>query len=145
MDFCVDSNVLIYIANELSPFHESTSETVLEISSRDDNLVVFPQNLIEFWAVATRPVASNGIGMTILRVEYEITEIMNTFSILAETPAIYPEWRSLVSAYNVSGKNVHDARIVAQMNVHGIVNLLTFNVKDFSRYANIEAIDPANV
>lgn len=145
MDFCVDSNILIYIVNDLSPFHINTSKAILAISSRGDKLMVFPQNLVEFWAVATRPIAANGLGMTIAQTEHEIENFKNTFSILAEAPAIYPEWERLVVAHSVSGKNVHDTRIVAQMNVHGIVNLLTFNTKDFSRYTNINSVDPASV
>lgn len=43
---------------------------------------------------------------------------------------------------SVTGKQVHDARIVAAMNVHQITKLLTFNTKDFKRFQNIELIDP---
>jgi predicted nucleic acid-binding protein len=52
------------------------------------------------------------------------------------------EWRRIVVAYQVSGKSSHDARLVAAMNVHGITQVLTFNVKDFARYPGIQAIHP---
>jgi predicted nucleic acid-binding protein len=48
-----------------------------------------------------------------------------------------------VKAYRVSGKNTHDARLVAAMHVHGIESILTFNGNDFGRYTGITAIDPA--
>ena len=133
MDICSDTNILIYIANDDSPFHESTSAAIAKILARGDDLFVFPQNLIEFWVVATRPLASNGLGLTVSEAEFELNEIKDTFLVLDETSDIYPEWERLVVAHKVSGKNVHDTRIVAQMNVHGIVNFLTFNTKDFSR------------
>lgn len=42
--------------------------------------------------------------------------------------------------HGVSGKNTHDARIVAAMNVHGVVNLLTFNRDDFKRYSGMSCL-----
>jgi hypothetical protein len=41
------------------------------------------------------------------------------------------------SCGGVSGIQVHDARMVAAMRVHGIANLLTLNAKDFRRYGGI--------
>ena len=42
----------------------------------------------------------------------------------------------------VSGVQVHDARLVAAMRVHGLDRLLTLNVADFSRYPGIVAVHP---
>jgi predicted nucleic acid-binding protein len=44
--------------------------------------------------------------------------------------------------YRVSGVQVHDARLVAAMHIHGVKRILTFNTKDFARYDRIEAIHP---
>jgi hypothetical protein len=46
---------------------------------------------------------------------------------------------------SVSGKKVHDARLVATMNVHHVSRILTFNADDFSRYPGLTAIDPSNM
>lgn len=108
-------------------------------------MVVFPQNLIEFWAVATRPVLSNGLGFTAAQVVAEIAQIRSIFRLIPETSQIYPEWQRLVTAHNVAGKNVHDTRIAAQMLVHGIESILTFNTKDFKRFANITVLDPSGI
>ena len=53
----------------------------------------------------------------------------------------------LVVTYDVSGVQVHDARLVALMIVHGVTHVLTFNTRDFARYAGegIVAVDPTNV
>ncbi len=145
MLICADSNILVYLANDHSPFHLTTVRAIPKLISRGDSLVVFPQNLIEFWAVATRPLSSNGLGLSVAQAESEIDNARQTFSLLSESPAVYPEWLRLVTTHKVSGKNVHDARIAAQMNVHLIPNILTFNTRDFSRYTNINAVDPNNV
>jgi predicted nucleic acid-binding protein len=63
-------------------------------------------------------------------------------TLLPDVPAIYPEWRRLVVTHSVSGVQVHDAHIVAAMNVYGIRSLLTFNGPDFIRYPEIHVIHP---
>lgn len=71
-------------------------------------------------------------------------DILIAFQVLADSPGLFPEWRSLVRAHAVSGKPTHDARLVAAMKVHGLTHLLTFNVADFTRYP-ITVLDPATV
>jgi predicted nucleic acid-binding protein len=66
-------------------------------------------------------------------------------TILPDTPAIFTEWRSLVVTYRVSGKKVHDARIVAAMHVRGLHRILTFNTDDFIRYKDLEVVHPQTV
>jgi predicted nucleic acid-binding protein len=47
--------------------------------------------------------------------------------------------------HQITGKNAHDARIVAAMSVHGIDRLLTFNKPDFQRYHGIRVVSPHDV
>ena len=49
--------------------------------------------------------------------------------------------------HDVSGVQVHDARLVASMIAHNVTRILTFNVTDFERYADegIEVVNPAAV
>ncbi|WP_246605349.1 type II toxin-antitoxin system VapC family toxin [Sphaerospermopsis torques-reginae] len=62
-----------------------------------------------------------------------------------DIPQIFTEWESLVIQYQVMGKQVHDARLVAAMLAHNITHLLTFNVDDFRRFSDIVVVDPRNV
>jgi predicted nucleic acid-binding protein len=48
----------------------------------------------------------------------------------------------LVLDQRVSGIHVHDARIAAAMVVHGVTNILTFDLDDFSRYPQILVLHP---
>ena len=75
----------------------------------------------------------------------ELTSINQLFPFLPDTPAIYPEWERLVVQHLVLGKNGHDARYVAAMNIHGITHLLTDNKDDFKRFTNITAFSTADV
>jgi predicted nucleic acid-binding protein len=99
--------------------------------------------LYEFWAVATRPIASNGLGLAVTEAEAEISRLERLYPLFQDSPAIYPEWRRLVALHQVMGKNAHDARLVAAMAVHGITHLLTFNSGDFTRYPGIVVLEPA--
>jgi predicted nucleic acid-binding protein len=65
--------------------------------------------------------------------------------LLPDSLATFQEWRRLVVAHSVKGVEVHDAKLVASMNVHGVTHLLTFNVSDFKRYPGIVAVSPADV
>ena len=95
--------------------------------------------------MATRPANENGLGMTAGVAAAELAAFQRLFPLLPETPSVFEEWQRLVAAHQVSGKNTHDAHIVAAMIVHGITGILTFNTQDFARYANISALHPANV
>jgi hypothetical protein len=53
--------------------------------------------------------------------------------------------RRLLVNYGVSGVQVHDAHLVAAMLVHGVKTILTFNTKDFARFAGIEAVHPEKI
>jgi hypothetical protein len=96
--------------------------------------------------VATRPAGQeNGLGMTCDAAMTELAVLKGLFLMLPEPAGVFYEWERLVTTYRVSGKNVHDARIVALMNLHGLTRILTFNVADFARYPTIEAIHPQSL
>ena len=75
----------------------------------------------------------------------ELSRVQPLFPLLTDTPAIFAEWQRLVTAHGVMGRNAHDARLVAAMNVHGLTHLLTFNTGHFTRYPGITALNPAVV
>jgi predicted nucleic acid-binding protein len=110
-----------------------------------DELILMPQNLYEFWVVATRPADKNGYGLTPTATAAELVKLRAQFTILDDIPDILPEWERLVVAHSVLGKNAHDARLVAAMLVHGVTHLLTFNDGDFRRFPGITVLTPATV
>jgi predicted nucleic acid-binding protein len=103
---------------------------------------VTAQNLIEFRSVATRPLNANGLGCAPAQAAAIAEEIESLFSFLPDTPAVYPQWRSLVDRYAVCGKEVHDARLVAVMLVNGITHLLTLDPGHFRRFSEITVAAP---
>ena len=145
MRYLADTNILLRGAEPAHPMHSDAEEAVKRLLAQGEEVCVFPQNLMEFWSVATRAADKNGLGFTPKQTETEVIRIESIFMVIADTAAIYPEWKRLVISYSILGKQVHDARIVAAMNVHGIKNLLTFNADDFKRFSGITVVDPRTV
>ncbi len=87
----------------------------------------------------------NGLGLSIAQADSHLKRLERFFTFLPDTEEVYRNWRELVVNHSVSGVKVHDAKIVAAMKAHNIQNLLTFNAKDFKRYADIKAVEPKDV
>jgi len=121
------------------------SRAVSMLFDRGDELHVIGQNLIEFWAVATRAIIENGLGLTITEAALELEKLKTTFTVLPDSADVLPLWEELVIKHQVRGKQSHDARLVAAMKVYNLTHLLTFNTTDFKRYDGIIVVDPAFV
>jgi predicted nucleic acid-binding protein len=145
MSYLVDTNVLARSIEANHPMHEDAARGVESLLNHGEIVCVLPQNLIEFWNVCTRPADKNGLGQTPEIASQHITRFEQTFVLLPDTPAIFHEWKRLVSNHAVSGVQVHDARIVAAMKVHGVDHLITFNGSDFRRYQGISILDPREI
>ncbi len=141
----MDTNLLIRMLQPHHSLHLIASDAIATLRSDNRRLYLVPQNLIEFWTVATRPINANGLGFSTAAARTEIERLERFFTVLPETPAIYSAWKRLVFDYQVSGKPTYDARLVAAMQVHGITSILTFNPSDFRRYAGIEVVAPAEI
>jgi predicted nucleic acid-binding protein len=133
------------MADEEAPQHLLAGEAVSILLARGNEVYVTAQNLIEFWAVATRPREANGFGWSTEQTASEIEQIRNRFPLLADTPEIVTRWLTLVTDHDIKGKKVHDARLVAVMQVHDVTQLLTFNTDDFKGYPNITLLHPRNI
>jgi predicted nucleic acid-binding protein len=142
MPFLVDTNVLLRSIDPAHPMNAIADHTLRTLRGQEEQLYIVPQNLIEFWNVYTRPLERNGLGRTPEEAESEVTQLKAFFPLLLDTPAIYPTWERLVSTYAVRGVNVHDARLVAAMVVHGLTHIVTFNAPDFARYSEITVVVP---
>jgi predicted nucleic acid-binding protein len=140
----VDTNVLLRSVESGHAMQAAACQALRQLTIAGAVLAIAPQNLIEFWAVATRPVAANGLGLTPAQAAAEVANFKAAFLLLPETPAVVPEWERIAALHGVCGKQVHDARLVAAMKVHGIGRILTFNGGDFSRYAAGEGIAPVD-
>ena len=142
MSYLLDTNVAWRRIRKNDPRHADVKSAIDALAQAGEQVFITAQNLVEFRAVATRPESANGLGFTSAEAITAASEIEALFDLLPETPAIYPQWRTLVGQYGVCGKQVHDTRLVAVMLVHGVTHLLTLNGADFRRFSGIAVIEP---
>jgi predicted nucleic acid-binding protein len=145
MHCLLDTNVLLRGLDRNHSMYRVVRRAMIVLRRQDNRLFLTSQNMIEFWVVATRPVDSNGLGMSVQWAAAQLVRMKRFFSILPDAPEAFAEWERLVIRQQVSGKKAHDARLVASMNVHGITHILTFNGDDFSRYPEITVIQPQSL
>lgn len=143
--YLLDTNILLRSSDPSSPLQGLADLSVTRLFGRNDQLYITSQNIIEFWVVATRPAQVNGLGWSVEKTRTEIEQILSQFPLLEETSEIFPYWLNLVTTYELQGKRVHDARLVAVMLTYGITHLLTFNPDDFRRINEIIVVDPRSI
>lgn len=137
-----DTNILLRLVKRDHPEYPVVRGAIDGLWHKGIKLGYTMQNMAEFWNASTRPLERNGFGLTIEETERNVEDLERAFIFLADTEAVYREWRSLVVRHKVSGAQVHDARLAAAMHVHGIARILTFNGADFRRFEDIQAIHP---
>lgn len=142
MNILLDTNILLRSCNPTASQHVEAARAVLSLLATGEILCLASQNLVKFWAVATRPLEANGLGWDTKKTHSQIAQFLEQFLLLDDSPAVFVHWLSLVTSHDVKGKNVHDTRLVAVMMTHGITHLLTFNTDDFRRFPNITLIHP---
>jgi predicted nucleic acid-binding protein len=143
MAYLVDTGILLRLLDRNDPQHPRIREALRMLKGRDERLITTSQNIAEFWNVSTRPAtARGGYGLSCTETAQRTRILERLFTMAYETPATYLQWRELVVARGVMGVQVHDARLVAIMQVHGIKHILTLNVADFSRYSELVATTP---
>ena len=146
----LDTCVLARLPDTSSPDRPRARSAVAKLLRGDLEMVIVPQNIYEFWAVATRKRGAvavggqNGLSMPLEMAALWIRRFQNLCRVLPEVPEILPLWQSLVISQKVGGFKAHDLRLVAAMQAHGIGKLLTFNAKHF-KGMGIEVIDPGDL
>lgn len=149
MSVLLDTNILGRLANLTDPDHVVAENVVKELHREGEVLYITPQNLIEFRSFATRPLSSNGLGMSASKVEAVTADFESEYPLLPDTPDVFPAWKAIVLSLGVNGKQVHDARLIAVCQVHQVSHLLTFNVAHFTRLAAaappLAVLDPRTI
>ena len=134
----IDTNILVYLANEYSSFHLGATEMFKEIAGKCE-LWISRQVLREYAVVMTRP----GIVEKPLSSQDVVSDIEkweSIFLIADETEETTRTLVQLIKSYDIKGKKVHDANIVATMIGNSIQTLFTLNADDFRRFIEIELV-----
>lgn len=146
MLYLADTGILLRFVSPSDPNHVLVLNALSSLLRSGAKVCYTSQNLGEFWNVCTRPTtARGGFGLSIEETNQRAQIIEHHFTYLPDGEAVHIQWRHLIVNYGVSGVQVHDARLVAAMLVHGLTHILTFNTDDFKRYREIAAVHPAAI
>jgi len=145
MSVLVDTNVLLRSAQPSHHLNPQATYAVSNLLRQNETVCFCPQNIAEFWNVATRPANPNALGYSIVEVLKEVANIEALLTLVPDGPGIYTEWKRIVRDHQVRGVKVYDARFVAVAMVHGIGSILTFNSADFKRFSGINALHPTSL
>lgn len=143
--YFIDTNILLRVSDSTSAMHQMAETAVEELLNQGHSLCITSQILIEFWAVATRPLNVNGLGWSVEKTRTEVEQLLEQFPLLEETEQIFSEWLNYVTTTKIIGKRTHDARLIAVMLVHGVTHILTFNVDDFKNTSGIVIVHPQEI
>ena len=121
----VDTNILLRMTRRSDPQHKVVDTALARLAGQGSTLHYTHQNIAELWNTMTRPINRNGLGLAIADAEREVQVVEAGMSLLADSQEVYREWRKIVVQYNISGVQVHDARLAAAMYVHSVGNILS--------------------
>ena len=141
----LDTNIVLRLYKTDLPMHIVVRQAIPILKELNYEICIVPQNIYEFWAVASRPIEANGLNWDNQLINAEIDFLVNRFCLLIESSNVYMNWLKLVTKYDIKGKKAHDTRLVASMLANGISKVLTFNTVDFKIYSEIEAINPMDI
>lgn len=131
----LDTNVLIAATDQGRPEHTRALSALTDWPAAGTALYSTGQVLREYLSVATRPVGANGLGLAQSDALTNVRILGGRLSLLAETEKVHERLLMLLDSTPGTGKQVHDANVVATMLAHGIETIVTINTGDFARYS----------
>ncbi|HQU46659.1 MAG TPA: hypothetical protein PK867_27885, partial [Pirellulales bacterium] len=101
MSILLDTNILTRSSEPQHPMHQIAVDAVAALLQQGEDVFLVPQNFYEYWSVATRPVAQNGLGLTPSQAAAEVARFSADFSVLDDLPAVLQLWQHLVDQHQV--------------------------------------------
>ena len=138
----VDTNILVYAHREDAPFHQAAFRRVAELAEAPAIWSIPWPCLHEFLAVVTHA----RIYAPPTPLEHALDQVdawleSPSLRLLAESPAHWPTLRTMIADARVTGVQVHDARIAALCQQHGVRELWSAD-RDFGRFAELAVVNP---
>jgi len=136
----IDTNLLIYATSDESPFQNRSVELINRLIKDGIPCVISPQIIREYLVVFTRGLSPTDPARAAAL--SNIHKFLEAFILLEENQQTVARLSAIVADGKAGGKQIHDANIVAVMQVHGVKRLVTHNLDDFKAYAQwIDILD----
>jgi predicted nucleic acid-binding protein len=140
----LDTNILVYATDNLSPFHASRLERRERGRKEERALGVTPQGRLEFYAVVidSRRVSQSLDSADAIK-EIRLCRLDPGVKKIFQTPAVVQRAVALREKYNISRQGVCDALIVATTLSNDGERIYTCDVNHFSRCEAVKVLHPA--
>lgn len=132
----LDTNILVYLSDEESIFHKEVLKQ-FETLQRKYELWISRQVLREYAVVITRASVSEFLTDDLLD---DLNKWGSFFHVADETEEVTEALKKLIKKYELKGKRIHDANIVATMIVNDISLICTVNENDFEKIEEISLL-----
>ena len=138
----LDTNLLVYAHREDSPWHEAAYARLAELAEGRSPWAIPWPCLHEFLAIATHPRIYQP-PTPLAKALDQIDAWLESPSVvlLAESDAYWLRLRAALEAGRVTGPQVHDARVVALCQLHGVRELWSAD-RDFGRFPGLAVRNP---
>jgi predicted nucleic acid-binding protein len=137
----VDTNVLVFASVQTAPLHADAQQKLADLRAAGAELWISRQVIREYLVTLTRP-QTYAAPQPISVLAAQVAAFQRIIRVADEFPAVTSELLKLLAAIPCGGKQVHDANIVATMEVYDIPRLLTDNTADFTRFASVITVLP---
>jgi len=139
----LDTNILVYAVKVDDPRHVVSRALIDAVTMGWLYGCVFPQNLLEFYSVTTNPRRVAG-ALSSNEAFAEISNIRAAFTVVPPEESSLDLLESLISSTDVTGSDVYDVFLVAQMQDAGIDVICTYNTHDFDDLS-VRAVTPEEI
>ena len=138
----VDSNLLVYAHREDSAWHAAAFDHIVRLAEGRAPWAIPWPCIHEFLAIVTHPriySPPSPLGKAIDQVEAWLES--PSVVLLSESEDYWLEFRTILTAGRVSGPQVHDARVAALCQQHGVTELWSAD-RDFGRFPGLSVRNP---
>jgi toxin-antitoxin system PIN domain toxin len=138
----IDTNILVYAHREDSPWHTIAYQRLLELAQGKIFWAIPWPCLYEFLAIVTHPkIYQPPTPLELALDQIEAWLESPSLVLLSETENHWSLVRFLISHGKILGPQIHDARIAALCQAHGVGELWTVD-RDFSRFPGLLKRNP---
>ncbi len=138
----LDTNILIYAHDELSPKNKSAKDLVEKALNGEIEASISHQNLLEFAAAITQPKKVSWVLSIDKALEDMDQYLASNIKIIVPNQGTILIAKDFLKSLKLKGRKVFDVYLAATMLSNGINVIYTDNDKDFEIFKEIRAINP---
>jgi predicted nucleic acid-binding protein len=138
-----DTNVLVYSITGAAPQHQESRNAVQRAVDGDIAGVLLPQVILEAYTTVTSPRRVNQ-PLSPQEASIWLKSLRTALSVKPWPENALDELDSLVAAYPRRGGDIFDLFLVAQMKCHGMTDICTYNVSDFT-LPGVRPLEPSQL